>query len=76
MMQYTSNTGGIMKRPVLSVVRTAVAGLVLAAGLAACGKGPESAGAAAAPTGKVDAQRLAAVDSEPGLWLTSGRDAG
>lgn len=24
----------------------------------------------------MDAQRLAAVDSEPGQWLTSGRDAG
>jgi quinohemoprotein ethanol dehydrogenase len=28
------------------------------------------------PTGKIDAARLAAIASEPGQWLTGGRDAG
>jgi len=75
MMQYMPITGGIMKRPATYIVRVAT-GLVLAAGLVACGKSPESAATSPAPTGKVDAQRLAAVDSEPGQWLTTGRDAG
>lgn len=45
---------------------------VLAALLSAL---PATIVAAAAPA-RVDAARLAAVDSEPGQWLTSGRDAG
>jgi quinohemoprotein ethanol dehydrogenase len=66
-----------MKRPAVPVVRAVLTGVMLAAGLAACGKAPETAAdAAPVPTGKVDAQRVAAVDKEPGQWLTSGRDAG
>lgn len=48
--------------------------LVLVAVLAAgCGRGPQ---ATPPPAGKVDAQRLAGIDAEPGQWLTTGRDAG
>src|SRR5688572_18046602 len=46
--------------------------LVMAVG-AACGRAPQ---ATVQPTGKVDAQRLAGIDAEPGQWLTTGRDAG
>ncbi|MFO7325013.1 MAG: PQQ-dependent dehydrogenase, methanol/ethanol family [Pseudomonadota bacterium] len=52
------------------------AGLVLAvatlAALAACKRAPE----AVQPTGRVDAERLANIEAEPGQWLTTGRDAG
>jgi len=66
-----------MKRPAVPVVRAVLMGVMLAVGLAACSKAPETAAdAAPVPTGKVDAQRVAAVDKEPGQWLTSGRDAG
>ena len=46
--------------------------------LAGCNRTPEApaAPAAATPTGKVDLARLQAVATEPGAWLTSGRDAG
>ena len=43
--------------------------------LAACGQ-KASTPAAIQPTGQVDAARLAAVDAEPGAWLTTGRDGG
>ncbi len=49
--------------------------VVVATGLAACKKAPEVA-AAPTPTGKLDTARLLAVDSEPGAWLTTGRDFG
>jgi quinohemoprotein ethanol dehydrogenase len=49
----------------------------LVAALGACNKAPDSAAAAAlVPTGKLDATRLQAVDTEPGQWLTIGRDNG
>lgn len=47
-----------------------VASLALASLLAACGDKP------AATPGQVDLARLQSIDSEPGQWLTSGRDAG
>ena len=57
--------------------RATMAAAVLAAALSACGKAPQStASATPAPTGKVDQARLAAVDKEPGQWLSTGRDAG
>jgi quinohemoprotein ethanol dehydrogenase len=57
-------------------VRATLAG-VLAALLAACSRTPAPvAPAAAVPTGKVDLQRLLAIDGEPGAWLTTGRDFG
>ena len=65
-----------MKRTLPSLTRVAVAGLSLAAVLAACSKVPDAADAAPVPTGRVEAGRLAAIDQEPGQWLTSGRDAG
>jgi len=65
-----------MKRTLPSLTRVAVAGLSLAAVLAACSKAPDAADAAPVPTGRVEAGRLAAIDQEPGQWLTSGRDAG
>ena len=61
---------------------TTVAAATLAASvflaLTACNKAPEAPAApvAAKPTGKVDLARLQAVATEPGAWLTSGRDAG
>jgi quinohemoprotein ethanol dehydrogenase len=52
------------------------AGLVLVittiAVLAACKRAPE----AVQPTGRVDAARLAGIETEPGQWLTTGRDGG
>jgi quinohemoprotein ethanol dehydrogenase len=50
--------------------------------LAACqqqstdGAAPASSASAAPAPGQVDAKRLLAVDSEPGAWLTGGRDFG
>jgi quinohemoprotein ethanol dehydrogenase len=50
---------------------------VLAAGLVGCKKAPDAAsGTARVATGKLDRARLLAVDTEPGSWLTSGRDFG
>ena len=52
-----------------------VTGLAAAFALAACSpKAPPPA--ADAPAGQVDSARLAAIDKEPGAWLTGGRDAG
>jgi quinohemoprotein ethanol dehydrogenase len=48
--------------------------LVGAAALSGCKRAPEST--APVPTGKVDAVRLDNIASEPGQWLTVGRDAG
>src|SRR5690606_14910085 len=60
-MSSTSNRAGLF--------------LLMAAALAlgACKKAPE---ASVQPTGRVDAERLANIDAEPGQWLTTGRDAG
>jgi quinohemoprotein ethanol dehydrogenase len=47
--------------------------------LAACNRAPEAptpAAAEARPTGRIDLTRLQAVATEPGAWLTTGRDAG
>jgi len=55
-----------MKRTLPSLTRVAVAGLSLAAVLAACSKVPDAADAAPVPTGRVDAGRLAAIDQDPG----------
>ena len=50
-------------------------GLAAAFALAACSpKAPPPA--AEAPAGQVDLARLAAIDKEPGAWLTTGRDGG
>jgi quinohemoprotein ethanol dehydrogenase len=51
---------------------------VLTVGIAGCSKAPDGGAAKAGPvpTGKLDNARLLAVDSEPGAWLTSGRDFG
>ena len=66
-----------MKRPASSFVHAFGLAALLGAGLTACSKSPQGAASAVpAATGKVDAQRLASVDTEPGQWLTSGRDAG
>lgn len=46
--------------------------LLVAAGVTGCKRAPE----ALVPTGKVDAERLAQIEAEPGQWLTGGRDAG
>jgi quinohemoprotein ethanol dehydrogenase len=43
---------------------------------AGCSRTPPPAAAAPQPSGKVDLQRLLAIDSEPGAWLTTGRDFG
>jgi quinohemoprotein ethanol dehydrogenase len=51
---------------------SAMLALTLGIGISACKQAPE----APTPTGKVDAQRLANIDAEPGQWLTGGRDAG
>jgi quinohemoprotein ethanol dehydrogenase len=56
------------------LLASAALAAVLAAGLAGCNKAPEAT--ATVPTGKLDRQRLLAVASEPGSWLTSGRDFG
>ncbi len=56
------------------LVASAALAAVLA-GLAGCKKAPEAA-ADPVPTGKLDTERLLAVDAEPGSWLTSGRDFG
>jgi quinohemoprotein ethanol dehydrogenase len=58
------------------IVAGTVLAVLVAAGLVACNKAPDSAAAAPVPTGKLDAARLQAVDAEPGQWLTSGRDNG
>jgi len=50
----------------------AMLALAVGIGLSACHKAPE----APVPTGKVDQARLASIDTEPGEWLTAGRDAG
>lgn len=56
-----------------------LAGAALAAammaGLAACNRAPEQ-GATVTPDGAIDRERLLAIESEPGAWLTVGRDAG
>jgi quinohemoprotein ethanol dehydrogenase len=51
---------------------------VLAVSLSACNRAPEAPAtpAAATPTGKVDRERLNAIATEPGAWLTNGRDIG
>ena len=46
---------------------------VMAMGLAACNRAPETP---LQPTGRLDNERLLAIDGEPGAWLTSGRDFG
>lgn len=53
---------------------SAMLAMVVAGGLAACNRAPERA--VLAPEGKLDRARLLAVDSEPGAWLTTGRDFG
>jgi quinohemoprotein ethanol dehydrogenase len=47
---------------------------VLVAGVTGCNRAPRSS--AVVPTGTVDVERLLAVDSDPGAWLTGGRDFG
>jgi len=64
-----------MNRSIQLMAGTAVIATV-ASVLVACGKAPAPVQAAPQPTGKVDAARLAAIASEPGQWLTGGRDAG
>jgi quinohemoprotein ethanol dehydrogenase len=62
----------------MKMSRRKLAGVVLAvamlAGNAACKRVPESTALVAA--GKVDRERLLALDAEPGAWLTGGRDFG
>jgi quinohemoprotein ethanol dehydrogenase len=58
------------------------AGSMLAVGctaallLGACAKQAQTPPTAAVPAGQIDQARLAAIDAEPGAWLTTGRDAG
>lgn len=61
-----------------TTVLSAVLACSLSISLTGCKRAPQepAAPAAAMPTGKVDLARLQAVASEPGAWLTSGRDAG
>ncbi len=57
----------------------ALAAIVLAALVAACGRQAAEKPVDAAPTtsfGAIDKQRLLAADQAPGDWLTSGRDFG
>lgn len=54
-------------------IGTTIPALLLAAGMAL---GAQAAVAASAPAGRVDAQRLASLEAEPGQWLTTGRDGG
>ena len=56
-------------------MKSLVTGLAAALLLAACAK-QAPAPAPEKPAGQVDAARLAALDSEPGAWLTTGRDGG
>ncbi|MEO6079684.1 MAG: hypothetical protein ABIQ86_07900 [Steroidobacteraceae bacterium] len=60
------------------LLASAALAAVLAAGLAGCKQAPDSAESRAAlvPAGTLDRNRLLAVESEPGSWLTSGRDFG
>ena len=46
------------------------------AALAGCAREDKPPAAAVVPTGKVDRERLMAVGSDPGAWLTTGRDFG
>jgi quinohemoprotein ethanol dehydrogenase len=50
-------------------------GLALAVALVGCGRAPRNETPKAAP-GRIDSERLLAVASEPGQWLTTGRDFG
>ena len=54
-------------------MKSLVTGLAAAFLLAACAK-QAPAPAPEKPAGQVDAARLAALDTEPGAWLTTGRD--
>jgi len=60
------------------IVARALLAVLLVGGIHGCSKAPDVAQVAAGPaaTGKLDEQRLLAVASEPGAWLTSGRDFG
>jgi quinohemoprotein ethanol dehydrogenase len=60
------------------MARSTLLVMLLAAALGACGRSAQQGADAPSPvpTGKVDEQRLAAIEAEPGQWLTSGRDAG
>ena len=52
-------------------------GLTAVLVLAACGSNaPAPAPQASAPAARVDRARLQSIDTEPGAWLTTGRDAG
>ncbi len=56
---------------------TSVAAALSLLALAGCGKKPaEPTAPAAAPAGRIDEQRLTNVASEPGSWLSTGRDGG
>lgn len=61
-----------------TTVLAAVLACSLSIALTGCKRASEAppAPAVARPTGRVDLARLQAVASEPGAWLTSGRDAG
>lgn len=55
----------------------AAAGIAIAFQFAACARQQAPvAPPVAAPAGKIDRERLLAVDKEPGAWLTTGRDFG
>ena len=60
------------------ISRRHLAGIALAlvamAGVSACKRAPEAA--VPAPAGSIDAMRLENIATEPGQWLTAGRDAG
>jgi quinohemoprotein ethanol dehydrogenase len=56
-------------------MKSLVTGVAAAFLLAACAK-QAPAPAPEKPAGQVDAARLAAIDKEPGAWLTTGRDGG
>ncbi|HTY95357.1 MAG TPA: PQQ-binding-like beta-propeller repeat protein, partial [Steroidobacteraceae bacterium] len=72
--QDTEGRGPLRRVPAACAL---IAVLAMAAQLSACGEKPSPpAPAAPPPPGQVDLARLQAVASEPGAWLTTGRDAG
>ncbi len=74
MILQAERYGAIMSNTKRLLASAAFA-MALAIGLPGCSKEPASQGVLT-PTGKLDTQRLLGVESEPGSWLTSGRDFG